>query len=216
MERLELNKTIYGATKAYGSLDEEFEEFISNPYTLDDLFDMYNSLFYDIIKEGKKHTHFNIVQESIRYTGKPANPKDSDIEELMNQLKQLEDEIWSIENSHYHFKNGSVLRSITNELDYYIQSGRRRQLNDRGALNLIKRRAGKKTIPDLDFITPVSNNCIAGILAGPPINNINDLNTDLMTINRFDERQFDLEKDRFSVKMQTPQTKNVSNKKRNN
>ena len=42
MERLKLNKTIYGATKAYDSLDEEFEEFVPKSYTLDDLFDMYN------------------------------------------------------------------------------------------------------------------------------------------------------------------------------
>ena len=193
MEKLELNKTIYGTTKAYNSLDEEFKEFVPKAYTIDDLFDMYNSLFYEIIKEGKNNSHFNIIQESIRYAGHPLNPKDDDIEELQDQLEQLEDEIWSIEDQHYHFRNGSVLRSITSELDYYMQSGRRRQLNDRGAMALIKRRAGKKDMPTEDFVTPVSNSCIAGILAGPPINNINDLNTDLMEINRFDERQFEEE-----------------------
>tara|TARA_R110002020_G_scaffold342466_2_gene556958 strand:+ start:635 stop:772 length:138 start_codon:yes stop_codon:yes gene_type:complete len=44
MEKLELNKTIYGATKAYDSLDEEFNEFILKTYTIDDLFDAYNYL----------------------------------------------------------------------------------------------------------------------------------------------------------------------------
>ena len=48
-------------------------------------------------------------------------------------------------------------------------------------------------MPNEDFATPVSNSCIAGILAGPPINNKNDLNVDLMIINRFDERQFEEE-----------------------
>ena len=113
MERLELNKTIYGATKAHGSLDKEFKEFVPKSYTIDDLFDMYDTLFYDMIKEGKKYSHFNIIQESIRYAGKPLNPLEADIEELQNQIQNIEDDIWSIENEHYHFKNGSVLRSTT-------------------------------------------------------------------------------------------------------
>ena len=193
MERLELNKTIYGATKAYDSLDEEFNEFILKTYTVDDLFDMYNSLFYDMIKEGKKNSHFNILQKSIKYAGNPINPKDGDIEELQNQINQLEDEIWSIEDKHYHFQNGSVLRSITTGDDYYMQSGRRRQLNDGGAMKLIKRRAGKKNIPTEDFVIEVSNKCITGILVGPPINSHKELDMDIMKLNRFDERQFEEE-----------------------
>jgi len=191
MEKLELNKTIYGATKAYDSLDEEFSEFIQKIYTIDDLFDFYNSLFYDIIKEGKKHSHFNIIQESIRYAGEPINPKDNDISDLLNQLKEMEDEIWSIEDEHNYFQNGSVLRAENTNLDYYMQSGRRRQLNDGGAIKLIKRRAGKKNTPTEDFVIGVSGDCIAGILVGPPINKIEDLNTNIMMINRFDEKQFE-------------------------
>ena len=193
MERLELNKTIYGATKAHGSLDKEFVEFIPKSYTIEDLFDMYNTLFYDMIKEGKKYSHFNIVQESIRYAGEPLNPLDTDIEELQNQIQTIEDDIWSIENEHYHFKNGSVIRSTTSADDYYMQSGRRRQVNHGGAMDLIKRRAGKKNIPTEDFITKVSGGCIAGILAGPPINSHKDLDINIMILNRFDERQFEEE-----------------------
>ena len=193
MERLELNKTIYGATKAYDSLDEEFNEFIPKTYTIDDLFDVYNSLFYDIIKEGKKHSHFNIVQESIRYAGEPINPKDNDISDLENQLMAMEDEIWSIEDEHRYFKNGSVIRAENTNKDYYMQSGRRRELNSGGALKLIKRRAGKKNVPDEEFVVLVSGNCIAGIIAGPPINETEDLNIDILKLNRFDERQFEEE-----------------------
>ena len=194
MEKLQLNKTIYGTTKAHNALDEEFSEFIPKSYTTDDLFNMYDSLFYDIIKEGKKHTHFNIVQESIRYAGEPINPKDGDIEELNSQIQQVEDDIWSIENSHLYFPNGSILRSTNGENDYYMQSGRRRKLNDRGAFKLIKRRAGKKDIPDEDFVIfPISPTCIAGILVGPPINKVEDLGVSLMELNRFDDRQFEEE-----------------------
>ena len=192
MEKLKLTKNIYGIEKAHNSLDEEFKEFIPKKYTINDLFNMYDTLFYDMVKEGKKHTHFNIIQKSIKYAGDPINSKDLDIEELEIQIQQVENDIWSIEYKHPFFPNGSILRSTDGQKDYYIQSGRKRELNNREAFKLIKRRAGKKNIPDIEFIiSPVSNNCLAGILVGPPINNLNDLNIDLMSINKFDDRQFD-------------------------
>ena len=189
MEILKLTKTIYGSTKAHEALDEEFVEFAPKKYTINDLFDMYNLLFYDIIKEGKKHSHFNIIQESIRYAGYPINPKEADAEELRAQIQQIEDDIWSIENEHPFFKNGTVLENNGNQ--YYMHSGRKREVNNRNALELIKRRAGKKGVPTVEFIIPVTQTCIGGILNGPPINETSDLNIDLMTINRFDDRQFD-------------------------
>ena len=36
MEKVELNKTIYGATKSHNSLDEEFVEFVPKKYTIDE------------------------------------------------------------------------------------------------------------------------------------------------------------------------------------
>lgn len=189
METLNLTKTIYGAINAHDSLNKEFVEFMPKAYTIDDLFDMYNSLFYDIVKEGKIHTHFNIVQKSVKYAGYPTDPRDLDIGDLKNQIQQIEDDIWSIENEHPFFKNGLVLENNGNK--YYMHSGRRRQINDIGALQLIKKKLGKKDIPDVEFVIPLSQKCIGGILAGPPINQISDLNIDLMLINRFDERQFD-------------------------
>jgi len=107
METLKLTKTIYGLTKAHENLDEEFIEFAPKKHTINDLFNMYDLLFYDIIKEGKKHSHFNIMQESIKYAGYPINPKEADIEELRVQIQQIEDDIWSIENEHPFFKNGT-------------------------------------------------------------------------------------------------------------
>ncbi len=191
METLKLTKTIYGTSKAHEALDEEFVEFAPKKPTIDDLFDMYNLLFYDIIKEGKKHSHFNIIQESIRYAGYPENPRDTDIEDLKSQIQQIEDAIWSIEDEHPFFKNGSVLKA--NDKKFYMHSGRRRELNSNTALQLIKRRSGKKSIPDEEFITSVSQTCIAGILVGPSVDSVEDLNIDIMELNRFDERQFEEE-----------------------
>ena len=49
------------------------------------------------------------------------------------------------------------------------------------------------SIPDEEFVTPVSQTCIAGILVGPSVDSVEDLNVDIMTLNRFDERQFEEE-----------------------
>ena len=190
METLKLNKTIYGSTKAHDSLEKEFIEFVPKKYTIDDLFDMYNVLFYDMIKEGKKHSHFNIIQKSIRYAGHPINPLDSDIEELKRQIQDIEDDIWSIENEHPHFKNGSVIKSKNGDDEYFMQSGRRRKILSNGAMELIKRRAGKKGIPTNLFVVEVSSDCLGGILVGPDINKVDDLNIDIMELNRFDQSQF--------------------------
>ena len=189
METLKLTKTIYGTSKAHEALDEEFTEFVPKKFTINELFDMYDTLFYDIIKEGKKHSHFNIVQESIRYAGYPTDPKDADIDELRDQIQQIEDDIWSIEEEHPFFKNGSVIGN--EQTKFYMHSSRRRQLNSKGALEVIKRRAGKKNMPDSEFVIFVSQNCLSGILVGPPINEVGDLNADIREINRFDDRQFD-------------------------
>ena len=111
--------------------------------------------------------------------------------ELEAQIQQIEDDIWSIEDEHPFFKNGSVLKA--NDKNFYMHSGRRRELNSKSALKLIKRRSGKKSIPDEEFVTPVSQTCIAGILVGPSVDSVEDLNVDIMTLNRFDERQFEEE-----------------------
>ena len=74
-----------------------------------------------------------------------------------------------------------------------MQSGRRREINSSAAFKLIKRRAGKREVSNIDFATPVDMQAISGIFVGPPINNEEDLNIDILSINRFDERQFEEE-----------------------
>ena len=193
IQNIKLTKKIYPSTRIYDILDEEFSEFIIEPLNIDEFFENYNNIFYDIPKTGRL-SHRKIIEKSIKQAGVPYNPKLEDKQELLDQINDLQEDLDSIEEEHPFFKNGSVIQARNNEqLNYYMQSGRRRQINSDGAFKLIKKRAGKREIPNTDFTTPLDMQAIAGILVGPPINNEEDLNIDILSINRFDERQFEEE-----------------------
>ena len=148
-------------------------------------------MFYDIPKTGK-FSHKDILIKSIKYAGLPINPKKEELKELKEQLDDLKEDLDSIEEEHDFFKNGSVIQVRNNEqLNYYMQSGRKRKINSTAAFQIIKKRAGKKEISNKDFSIPLDSQAIAGIRVGPPINNAEDLNIDILTINRFDDRSID-------------------------
>ena len=193
LQNIKLTKKTYAKTRAYDVLDQEFSEFIIEPINIDEFFENYNNMFYDIPKKGKL-SHRKIISKSIEYAGLPYNSKREDIKELKEQLDDLQEELDSIEENHPFFKNGSVIQARDNDqLNYYMQSGRRREINSDNAFKQIKRRAGQIGISNNDFATPVDMRAIADIFVGPPINNEKDLNIDILSINRFDERQFEEE-----------------------
>ena len=169
----------------------EFEEFKTKPYTINQLFDLYNELFYEIPKQGS-HSHSEIIIKSTNEAGTPHNPKMDEIKELKEQVNDLQEESDSIEEEHPFFKNGSVIQARGNDqLNYYMQSGRRRQINSSKAFKQIKYRAGQREMSDKDFSTPLDVKAIQGIRVGPPINNEGDLDIDILTINRYDDRSID-------------------------
>tara|TARA_R110000744_G_scaffold53939_3_gene114838 strand:+ start:4779 stop:5375 length:597 start_codon:yes stop_codon:yes gene_type:complete len=193
IQNIKLTKKIYPSTRIYDILDEEFSEFIIEPLNIDEFFENYNNIFYDIPKTGRL-SHRKIIEKSIKQAGVPYNSKLEDKQELLDQINDLQEDLDSIEEEHPFFKNGSVIQARNNkQLNYYMQSGRRRQINSDGAFKLIKKRAGKRETPNTDFTTPLDMQAITGILVGPPINNEEDLNIDILSINRFDERQFEEE-----------------------
>tara|TARA_R110002049_G_scaffold137585_1_gene297610 strand:- start:342 stop:920 length:579 start_codon:yes stop_codon:yes gene_type:complete len=168
-----------------------FTELKLKPHTIDELFNIYNESFYEIPKEGQ-NSHDEIILKSIEYAGNPPNPKDDEIKELREQIKDLQEEIDSIEDEHPYFKNGSVIQARNNDqINYYMQSGKKRKINSSKAFEQIKKRAGQREKSNKDFATPLDISAIRGIRLGPPINNEGDLNIDILTINRYDDRSID-------------------------
>ena len=52
-ETIQLNKNIYGTKGTQDKLDETFKQFTVKNYTVEEFFNLYQELFYDINKEGR-------------------------------------------------------------------------------------------------------------------------------------------------------------------
>ena len=186
-EIIKLNKHIYGTKGTQDKIDDEFKEFIVKTHTVEEFFDLYQQLFYDINKIGRL-SHTTIVAKSTEYAGTPPNPKDQTILELKERRKEIQWAIDSIEETHPFLPNNRTVIQARNEpsLKYYMQSGRRRQIKNDTVFNLLKTRAGySEDTPNEDFAVLLNSDAIAGIMPGPDINSETDLNLDTANINRF-------------------------------
>ena len=141
--KIKLNKKVYGVNGTNDYLDEEFKELKIKKYTIEEFFELYLDLFFDIKKEGRL-SHTTIIAKSTNYAGTPPNPKDKTIIELKERKQQLQWDIDSIEEEHPFLPNNSIVVQSRNEpsLKYHIQSGRRRQIKDEKVFNYLKIRGG--------------------------------------------------------------------------
>ncbi len=186
MENIKLNKKIYEAQEAKDYLKNNFKEFKIKPYTIDNLFDSYDSLFFNIPKKGLL-SHSTIVNKSKKYAGMPMNPKLERIVELNNQIKKIQLDIDSIEIENDLIPNRAVVQNRNNStLKYYIQSGRKRKIETETIFKLLKRQAGfKENIADNEFVVLLDQSAIENIVSGPSINNEEDLYIEISEINRY-------------------------------
>ena len=185
--KIKLRKKVYGTRGTYDYLDEEFKEFAIKKYTIEEFFDIYIDLFFEIEKEGR-FSHTTIVAKSTEYAGTPPNPKDQTIIDLKERRKDIQWDIDSIEEEHPFLPNNTttIQSRSAPELRYHMQSGRRRQINADEVYDFLKTRAGyTKDTPNEDFSVLLNADAIAGITQGPDINVESDLNLDIAHINRF-------------------------------
>ena len=187
LRKIKIDKKIYESRKTIDSLDEEFTEFSIKKHTVEEFFDLYQQLFYEIEKEGR-FSHNTIVFKSTEYADTPPNPKDQEILDLREQVVDVQYEIDSIEEEHAFLPNNMTTIQSRQEpsLRYHIQSGKRRQIKNDEVFDLLKQRAGySKDTPNEDFSVLLNSDAIAGISPGPDINSQDDLSVDIAFINRF-------------------------------
>ena len=183
---LELKKKYYGIKEALEVLDEEFNFFNIKTYSIQQFFDLYNRLFYDI----ETDTHKDFMQRSIKYAFPDGyeNFKNIEIKDLREQLKDLQKEIDSTEREHFYFRNGSFLmdkiylESSNGTISrggnvYYMQSGKRREITEFKVYSNIKQRLRKQKedIDDKEFIAFIDTSSLNSIPLGPPINQASDI-----------------------------------------
>jgi hypothetical protein len=88
-----LNKKIYGKNTYKNVIDTEFKELVpptlesENAITVDQLFQAYNELFFQIPKTGNTNSHEYLIKQSSEYIGFEQNS--DDIEALLQEINQL-------------------------------------------------------------------------------------------------------------------------------
>ena len=93
-EIVQLNKTVYGKITYPNVIDTQFTQLLkpqtevtSSAMTINQFFQGYNDLFYEIPTEGDFHTHLELIKRSTEYVG--VNQNSGEIDALLDEINQL-------------------------------------------------------------------------------------------------------------------------------
>ena len=178
MTNLKLNKKLYGAKAAGNIVDKSFSELFKTkePINIDRLFKIYNEVFYDIPKLGEK-SHTTFIQQSLDYNRDYIDPKDVEIDALIDRIEVLEEELANDnDQEHPFFSNGSFVSSDLNGAVYLMEDGRRRSIQGWDlvhSLLIIMGKGGQSNEEKFIMLQPTT---IEGIPRGPNIESEMDLN----------------------------------------
>jgi hypothetical protein len=93
-ETVQLNKTVYGKITYPNVIDTEFTqlirpttEVVDNTITIDEFFQAYNDLFFEIPAAGDFNSHEELIKRSTEYTG--VNQTSEEIDALLEEINQL-------------------------------------------------------------------------------------------------------------------------------
>jgi hypothetical protein len=93
-ETVQLNKTVYGKITYPNVIDTEFTQLIrptteavDNTITIDEFFQAYNDLFFEIPAAGDFNSHEELIKRSTEYTG--VNQTSEEIDALLEEINQL-------------------------------------------------------------------------------------------------------------------------------
>ena len=122
-------RTIYSKGDFNKKVDTSFNELNTTnlPIEIDQFFDYYNEIFFDIPKEGE-NSHSTIIETSLDYVESYNNPLQPVVDNLNTQISELESEIRRLENELQNLVLGdteSLEESVNNqaaqaEYDAYV------------------------------------------------------------------------------------------------
>ena len=112
-------RKIYSKGDFNRNIDTSFNELNSEalPIEIDQFFDFYNEIFFDIPKEGE-NSHSTIIETSLDYVESYNNPLQGVVDNLNTQITELEGEIRRLENEIQNLVLGdteSLEESIVNQ-----------------------------------------------------------------------------------------------------
>jgi tRNA G46 methylase TrmB len=93
-EQVQLNKTVYGKISYPNVIDIQFTQLTganpadeAAPITVEEFFQAYNDLFFEIPIDGEFNSHLELIQRSTEYIGVTQNP--DEIDALLTEINQL-------------------------------------------------------------------------------------------------------------------------------
>ena len=195
-EIIELQKRHYDQASTSELLDRGFSEIAKSrdKLTTDNFFNLYQELFYDLPKQGKKSHNF-LIEESTRYIGGYEDPKDDKINNLIDKLTEIETAQIQTPSEHPLFRNGTAIRY--NKSLGIMQEGHLRSIsNQKGAgetsspYGQLKKTLGLKgadgkVLPDEDSWTIVTEQTWNSLPKWPAGTKINQYADWSLTLNQF-------------------------------
>jgi hypothetical protein len=98
MSQISVQKTVFNKDTYGRVVDTQFHQLINQgvvedtpSFTVDDFFQLYEDLFYQISKEGDTNSHRYILQKEADYLG--VSISQDDIQALLNEITTLRQEV---------------------------------------------------------------------------------------------------------------------------
>jgi hypothetical protein len=98
MSQIPVQKTVFNKDKYTRVINTQFTQFLNQGadedvpvFTVDDFFDLYDQLFYQIPKEGDINSHQYILQREADYLG--VSISQDDIQALLNEITSLRQQV---------------------------------------------------------------------------------------------------------------------------
>jgi hypothetical protein len=177
---IKIDKVIYSNGSINKVIDRSFSELISEDPTIDveGFFKQYNQLFYDIPKSGSKTSHFTLIDQSTDYLQGFNDPKDDQIQSLLDRIIELELQLSEVDEIEEHpfYKNGSILivagaglknDDASNGWSYYMDRGRKRKIAAGGTFSSLRSALGLGSTSLGNFLIGVKQGILNGIPWGP-------------------------------------------------
>ena len=97
MSQIPVQKTVFNKDTYGRVIDTQFHQLLNqgvtetNSFTVDDFFQLYEDLFYQIPREGDSNSHRYILQKEADYLG--VSISQDDIQALLNEITSLRQQV---------------------------------------------------------------------------------------------------------------------------
>ena len=120
-ENIEFSKQVFDKRQYKKTIDTSFkqlgvktpQEQIEETPSVNDFFQMYNELFYDIPELGPTNSHEFLIQQSSEYIN--FEPNNEEIEALQNEIAQLRTELLDTQRQLVEIETGTTIDPSNSE-----------------------------------------------------------------------------------------------------